>query len=94
MLCSSDGDDGTPASRTGEKLDEKLKEIYQERKHRLAGTTARYIARDQADPEEIQIVLVWELQKTEPLIILQEAKEEIVRAQNESYFREEMKNGQ
>ncbi len=39
-------------------------------------------------------MLVWELQKTEPLIILQEAKEEIVRAQNESYFREEMKNGQ
>ena len=42
-----------------EKFDEKLKEICRESKHLLPGTTARYIARSQANPEEMHIVLIW-----------------------------------
>ncbi len=45
-----------------EQLAHKLREICQEGKHLLPGTTARYIARNQTHPEEIQIVLIWESQ--------------------------------
>ena len=43
----------------GELLEQKLYEMRVEHKHRLLGTAARYIARNQSDPDEIEIVLVW-----------------------------------
>lgn len=43
----------------GELLEHKLHEMRVANKHRLLGTAARYIARNQSDPEEIEIVLVW-----------------------------------
>ncbi len=40
-------------------LADKLDEMQAERKHCFPGTSARYIARDQSDPEEVEITLVW-----------------------------------
>lgn len=42
-----------------ELLEEKLHEMRVENRHRLPGTAARYIARNQNDPEEIEIILIW-----------------------------------
>ncbi len=44
----------------GEQLEYKLREICQQKKHCLPGTTARYIMQNQNNPEEIQIMLVWD----------------------------------
>jgi excisionase family DNA binding protein len=41
------------------KLQRKLKEIHSGEKHLLPGTVARYIARNEEKPNEVQIVLVW-----------------------------------
>lgn len=43
----------------GKILEEKTAEWRRERKHALEGTSARYVVRDQANPEEIDIVLIW-----------------------------------
>ena len=43
----------------GTQLADRLKEMRCTNAHCLAGTAARYIARNQRDPDEIQIVLVW-----------------------------------
>lgn len=40
-------------------FDRKLKEIHAGAKHFLPGTVARYIARSEEKPDDIQIVLVW-----------------------------------
>lgn len=40
-------------------LERKLHAMRVESKHRLPGTAARFIARNQSDPEEIKIVLIW-----------------------------------
>lgn len=40
-------------------LERKLQVMRVESKHRLPGTAARFIARNQNDPEEIKIVLIW-----------------------------------
>lgn len=42
-----------------ENLEPRLLEMRAQNKHRLPGTSARYIARDREDPEEVTIVLVW-----------------------------------
>lgn len=42
-----------------ERLDQKLNEIRIAGKHLQPGTAARYIARNQHSPSEVQIVLVW-----------------------------------
>ena len=42
-----------------DRFDKKLKEIHADEKHLLPGTVARYIARSEAKPDDIQIVLVW-----------------------------------
>lgn len=41
------------------KLNQKLEEIRADEKHLLPGTVARYIARNEEKPEDVQIVLVW-----------------------------------
>ena len=41
------------------KLEPRLAEIRAGHKHLIPGTVARYIVRDQTNPDEIQIVLVW-----------------------------------
>lgn len=41
------------------RLRDKLDEMQAERKHCFPGTSARYIAQDQAHPEEVEITLVW-----------------------------------
>jgi len=43
----------------GERFDAKLEEIRAEEKHLLPGTVARYIARSEEKPEDVQMVLVW-----------------------------------
>lgn len=43
----------------GEKLNQKLEEMRVGEKHLLPGTVARYIARSEEKPDEVQIVLVW-----------------------------------
>lgn len=43
----------------GDNLEKKLKEIHADEKHLLPGTVARYIARSEAKPDDVQIVLVW-----------------------------------
>lgn len=43
----------------GEAFDAKLEEIRAGEKHLLPGTVARYIARSEEKPEDVQIVLVW-----------------------------------
>ncbi len=43
----------------GDKLDQKLEEMRADAKHLLPGTVARYIARNEEKPEDVQIVLVW-----------------------------------
>lgn len=43
----------------GRLLERKLAEIRKANKHRLPGTAARYIARNQSDPDRVMIVLVW-----------------------------------
>ena len=43
----------------GDLLERRLSEIRASRKHCLFGTAARYIVRDEQDPGEIEIVLVW-----------------------------------
>jgi excisionase family DNA binding protein len=43
----------------GELLAHRLYEIRVTKKHRLPGTAARYIALNEHDPEEIEIVLIW-----------------------------------
>jgi len=40
-------------------LDEKLSEFRSRQKHRIAGTSARYIGRSQCDPGQIDILLFW-----------------------------------
>lgn len=40
-------------------LDQKLEEVRADAKHLLPGTVARYIARSEKKPEDVQIVLVW-----------------------------------
>ena len=40
-------------------LDGKLSEFHALRKHCLAGTSARYIGRNQCDPSQIEILLFW-----------------------------------
>jgi excisionase family DNA binding protein len=40
-------------------LEQRLAEIRASSKHLILGTVARYIVRDKADPDEIQIILVW-----------------------------------
>jgi excisionase family DNA binding protein len=40
-------------------LDGKLSEFQAARKHCLAGTSARYIGRNQCDPSQIEILLFW-----------------------------------
>lgn len=42
-----------------DKLDQKLEEIRAAEKHLLPGTVARYIARSEDKPENVQMVLVW-----------------------------------
>ena len=42
-----------------ERLDQKLVEIRVAGKHLLPGTAARYIARSQSNPDDVQIILVW-----------------------------------
>ena len=43
----------------GKRFDAKLEEIRAAEKHLLPGTVARYIARSEEKPEDVQIVLVW-----------------------------------
>lgn len=43
----------------GERLAEKLQEMRSRKLHLLPGSAARYIARNQQDPEEMYIVLFW-----------------------------------
>jgi excisionase family DNA binding protein len=43
----------------GKVLEEKVVEWRKEKKHVLEGTSARYVVRDQARPEEVEIVLIW-----------------------------------
>ena len=43
----------------GEKLEHHLRAMRDTRAHWLPGTTARYIARDQQQPEVVQIVFIW-----------------------------------
>jgi excisionase family DNA binding protein len=43
----------------GERLREKLQEMRAQGLHLMPGTSARYIARNQQDPEEMYIVLLW-----------------------------------
>jgi hypothetical protein len=43
----------------GVRLNEKLLEMRSLGQHLLPGTAARYIARNQRDPEELYIVLLW-----------------------------------
>ncbi len=43
-----------------EQLDYKLKEICQQQKHLLPGTTERYIMQNMHNPEEIHILLIWQ----------------------------------
>jgi excisionase family DNA binding protein len=43
----------------GDRLEDRLYEIRASKKHRLLGTAARYIARNEHDPDEIEIVLIW-----------------------------------
>lgn len=43
----------------GENLEQKLTEIRLNRQHLLPGTVARYVVRNCAEPDNIQIVLVW-----------------------------------
>jgi excisionase family DNA binding protein len=40
-------------------LDQKLAEFRSSQKHRIAGTSARYIGRSQCDPGQIEILLFW-----------------------------------
>ena len=40
-------------------LEDRLYEIRMAKKHRLLGTAARYIARNEHDPDEVEIVLIW-----------------------------------
>ena len=51
----------TARIRTGQRdnFAKKLDEIHADEKHLLPGTVARYIARSEAKPDDIQIVLVW-----------------------------------
>ncbi|HEY0753544.1 MAG TPA: helix-turn-helix domain-containing protein [Ktedonobacteraceae bacterium] len=42
-----------------EMLERKLHDIHSTNKHRLPGTAARYIVRNEHDPEEIDIILIW-----------------------------------
>ena len=42
-----------------ERLDQKLEEIRVASKHLLPGTAARYVARSQSNPDDVQIILVW-----------------------------------
>ncbi len=42
-----------------DKLAQKLEEIRADEKHLLPGTVARYIARNEEKPEDVQIVLIW-----------------------------------
>ena len=46
-------------SGQGEKLEHHLRAMRDTRAHWLPGTTARYIARDQQQPEVVQIVFIW-----------------------------------
>jgi len=62
----------------GERLTEKLQEMRAQDQHLLPGTSARYIARNQQDPEEMYIVLFWraalrppEEQRTQALAALE-----------------------
>jgi excisionase family DNA binding protein len=43
----------------GALLDERLAEIRRDDRHRFPGTVGRYIGRNQLDPDEIEIVLIW-----------------------------------
>src|SRR5579883_1303760 len=43
----------------GKRFDAKLEEIRAAEKHLLPGTVARYIARSEEKPEDVQMVLVW-----------------------------------
>jgi excisionase family DNA binding protein len=43
----------------GEILDQKLEEMRVDERHLLPGTVARYIARNEEKPDEVQIVLIW-----------------------------------
>lgn len=43
----------------GKVLEEKVVEWRKEKKHVLEGTSARYVVRDQARAEEVEIVLIW-----------------------------------
>src|SRR5258707_4159860 len=40
-------------------LEQKLAEFRSSQKHRIAGTSARYIGRSQCDPGQIEILLFW-----------------------------------
>jgi len=40
-------------------LDERLAQMRREDQHRLSGTVARYIGRNQQDPDEIEMLLIW-----------------------------------
>lgn len=42
-----------------ELLESKLVKMRTENEHRLPGTAARYIVRNQSDPDEIDILLIW-----------------------------------
>lgn len=44
----------------GELLEQWFANIYQEGKHVFDGTSARYFGRNQEDPDEIVLVLVWQ----------------------------------
>ncbi len=43
----------------GAELENKLQEMRLEHRHRLEGTSARYIARSESDPDDITIVFIW-----------------------------------
>ena len=51
----------TVRQRTGqdERLHHLLDEMRRTNRHSLPGTAARYIVRNQADPDEIELVLFW-----------------------------------
>jgi excisionase family DNA binding protein len=43
----------------GALLDERLAEMRRDDRHRFPGTVARYIGRNQQDPDEIEMLLIW-----------------------------------
>jgi excisionase family DNA binding protein len=43
----------------GEKLEARMEAIRASGQHRISGTVARYIVRNHANPDHVQIVLVW-----------------------------------